>query len=146
MFFNFFFTSFNFFFTSLLPSPQSFPPSTFHPFQKIFPSAPFPLCFLLPLSSFASSLFYSSTILFFHGFLLFFTKRKECSPTLFEGEGSSVGSVQYEVQEALNRPVFPLWNPWYTPSLFFPQVIHSNAPPISTCLGVSCQLGFANST
>lgn len=33
-------------------------------------------------------------------------KRKECSPTLSEGEGFSVGSKQKEAQEVLDRPTF----------------------------------------
>lgn len=33
-------------------------------------------------------------------------KRKECLPTLSEGEGFSVGSKQKEAQEVLDRPTF----------------------------------------
>ena len=46
-------------------------------------------------------------------------KRREHTPSPFEGEGSS-GSTQGKSHGVAERPTFPLRDPWYTPSLFFP--------------------------
>ena len=54
-------------------------------------------------------------------------KRRERTPSQFEGEGST-SSAQCESHEVTGRPAFPLRDPWYTPSLFFPQVSHGEAP------------------
>nr|POE55729.1 hypothetical protein CFP56_27764 [Quercus suber] len=53
-------------------------------------------------------------------------KRKERAHSPFEGESSS-SSTQDE--SIIGRPAFPLRDPWYTPSLFFPQVSHGETPP-----------------
>ena len=51
-------------------------------------------------------------------------KRKKRTPSPFKGEGSS-GSTQSESHEVTERPAFPLWDPWYSPSLSFPQVSYA---------------------
>ena len=55
-------------------------------------------------------------------------KRRERTPSPSEGEGSS-GSAQSKSHEIAERPAFPLRDPWYSPSLFFPQVSHGEVPP-----------------
>ena len=55
-------------------------------------------------------------------------KRRERIPSPSEGESFSK-STQGKVQEVVERPAFPLRDPWYTPSLFFPLVSHSEPPP-----------------
>ncbi|KAL0010920.1 hypothetical protein SO802_006028 [Lithocarpus litseifolius] len=60
-------------------------------------------------------------------------KKRERSSTPSEGEGSSTRSAPGEVQEVVDRLAFPLRDPWYIPSLFFPQVF-------------SGQPGFTSST
>jgi len=55
-------------------------------------------------------------------------KRKERTPSPSEGESSS-GSAQGELQGVTEHPAFPLRDLWHTPSLFFPQVSHSEALP-----------------
>ena len=54
-------------------------------------------------------------------------KRRERTPNPFEGEDSS-SFAQSRSHEVTGRPALPLRDPWYTPSLFFPQVSHSEAP------------------
>ena len=71
-------------------------------------------------------------------------KRRERTPSPFEGESSS-GSAQAEMQEVAKRPAFPLRDPWYTPSLFFPKVFHDEAPPSPHTWVFSGQFGFASS-
>ena len=55
-------------------------------------------------------------------------KRRERTPSPSEGEGSS-GSALSESHEVTEHPAFPLRDPWYSPSLFFPQVSHGEVPP-----------------
>ena len=55
-------------------------------------------------------------------------KRRERTLSSSEGEGSS-GSTPSESHEVTERPAFPLQDPWYSPSLFFPQVSYGEAPP-----------------
>ena len=50
------------------------------------------------------------------------------------------------MKEVSNRLTFPLRDLWYTPSLFFPQVTHGDAPPFPHAWVLSCQLEFASST
>ena len=69
-------------------------------------------------------------------------KRRERTPSPFEDEGSS-GFAQGESHEATKRPTFPFRDPWYTPSLFFPQVFHGKAPPSLHAWVFSGQVGFA---
>ena len=45
----------------------------------------------------------------------------------------------------MERPTFPLRDPWYTPSPFFPQVSHSEAPPSPHTWVFFGQLRFASS-
>ena len=71
-------------------------------------------------------------------------KRREHTPSPSEGESSS-GFVQGESQRVTEHPAFPLWDPWYTPSLFFPIVSHGETPPSPHAWVFSDQLGFANS-
>ena len=71
-------------------------------------------------------------------------KRRERTPSPSEDEGSS-GSAQGESHEATKRPTFPLRDLWYTPSLFFPQVSHGEAPPSPHASVFSGQAGFAGS-
>ena len=69
-------------------------------------------------------------------------KRKECSPTPSEGEGSSADSGPEEI---LDRPAFPHWDPWYTSSLLFPQVAHgADLPSLHTWVFFG-KLGFTSS-
>ena len=49
------------------------------------------------------------------------------------------------MQEVSDHPTFPLQDPWYTPSLFFPQVTHGDAPPSPHSWVFSSQSGFASS-
>ena len=70
-------------------------------------------------------------------------KRKERSPTPSEGEGSSAGLGQEEI---LDWPAFSLWDPWYTTSLFFPQVAHGIDPPSFHTWIFSSKPRFASST
>ena len=69
-------------------------------------------------------------------------KRREHTPSPSEGEGS-FGSAQGKTHEVKERPVFPLQDPWYTPSLFFPQVSHGEAPSSPYTWVFSGQSGFA---
>ena len=71
-------------------------------------------------------------------------KRREHTPSPSEGESFS-GSVQGESQRVTKHPAFLLWDPWYTPSLFFPVVSHGEAPPSPHAWVFSDQVGFANS-
>lgn len=50
------------------------------------------------------------------------------------------------MQEVSNRLTFLLRDPWYTPSLFFPQVFHGEAPSSPHSWVFSYQPGFASST
>ena len=68
-------------------------------------------------------------------------KRRERTPSPFEGEDSS-SSAQSESHEVTGRPALPLRDPWYTPSLFFPQVSHGEAPPSTHTWVFSGQAGF----
>ena len=68
-------------------------------------------------------------------------KRRKHTPSPFKGEGSS-SSAQGESYEVTRHPVFPLRDPWYTPSLFFPQVSHGEAPPSTHAWVFSGQAGF----
>ena len=87
---------------------------------------------------FSSLLFPSSPFSFFQFFLLIIRivpmassssrKRRERTPSPSEGEGSS-GSAPSDSREVTERPAFPLWDPWYSPSPFFPHVSHGEAPP-----------------
>ena len=69
-------------------------------------------------------------------------KRKDRTPSPFEGEGSS-SSAQDE--SVIGRPAFPLRDPWYTPSLFFPQVSHGETLPSTHAWVFSGQAGFVGS-
>ena len=71
-------------------------------------------------------------------------KRRQCTPSPSEGEGSS-GSAPSESHEVTERPDFPLRDPWYSPSLFFPQVSHGEALPSPHAWLFSGQAGFAGS-
>ena len=55
-------------------------------------------------------------------------KRRERTPSPSEGEGSS-GSAPSDSREVTECPAFPLRDPWYSPSPFFPHVSHGKAPP-----------------
>ena len=46
----------------------------------------------------------------------------------------------------MEHPAFPLRDPWYTLSLFFPQVSHGEAPPSPHTRVFFGQSGFASST
>ena len=72
-------------------------------------------------------------------------KRRERTPSPSEGESSS-GSVQGESQGVMEHPALPLWDPWYTPSLFFPLVSYGEALPSLHTWVFSGQAGFASST
>ena len=71
-------------------------------------------------------------------------KRREHTPSPSEGEGS-YGSAQSESHEVTERPTFPLLDPWYSPSLSFPQVSHGEAPSSPHAWVFSGQAGFADS-
>ena len=71
-------------------------------------------------------------------------KRRERTPSPFKGEGSS-SSAQGKSHEVTRCPAFPLRDPWYTPSLFFPQVSHGEAPPSTHAWVFSGQAGFIGS-
>ena len=71
-------------------------------------------------------------------------KGKEHTPSPFEGESSS-GFTQGEVQEVVEHLVFPLRDPWYTLSLFFPLMSHGEAPPSPHTWMFSSQFGFTGS-
>ena len=71
-------------------------------------------------------------------------KRREHTPNPSEGE-SSFGSAYGESQGVTEHPAFPLWDLWYHPSLFFPQVSHGQALPSPHTWVFSDQLGFASS-
>ena len=73
-----------------------------------------------------------------------YRKRRERTPSPFEGEDSS-SSAQSESHEVTGRLAFPLWDPWYTPSLFFPQVSHGEAPPSTHAWVFFGQVGFIGS-
>ena len=72
-------------------------------------------------------------------------KRREHTPSPSEGEGAS-SSTQSESHEVTKRSTFPLQDPWYSPSLSFPQVSHGEAPPSPYAWVFSSQVGFAGST
>lgn len=69
-------------------------------------------------------------------------KRKERSPTPSEGEGFLAGLGQEEILDLL---AFPLQDPWYTSSLFFPQVAHGTDPLFPHTWVFSSEPGFSNS-
>ena len=71
-------------------------------------------------------------------------KRRECTHSPSEDEGS-FGSAQGESYGVIKCPTFRLWDPWYTPSLFFPQVSHGKALPSPYAWVFSGQAGFAGS-
>ena len=71
-------------------------------------------------------------------------KRRERTHSPSEDEGSS-GSAQGKSYGVIKCPTFPLRDPWYTPSLFFPQVSHGKAPPSPHAWVFSGQAGFAGS-
>ena len=71
-------------------------------------------------------------------------KRRECTPSPFEGEDSS-SSAQNGSHEVTGRPALPLRDPWYTPSLFFPQVSYGEALPSTYAWVFSRQEGFVGS-
>ena len=71
-------------------------------------------------------------------------KRRERTPSSSEGEGSS-GSAPSDSHEVTERPAFPLRDPWYSPSLFFPHISHGEAPPSPHVWMFSGQAGFAGS-
>ena len=56
-------------------------------------------------------------------------KRRDRTPSPFEGEDSS-SSAQSKSHEVIGHPAFPLWDPWYTPSMFFPQVSSCGTTPL----------------
>ena len=114
-------------------------------FQRFFFSSLFSsfLFFLYPFFSIPSTSLLLVALLF-HGFF-FSQKRREHSPTPFEGKGSS-RLAQGEVQEVVDRPAFLLRDSWYTSNLFFPQVSHDEAPPSPHIWVFSGQSGFASST
>ena len=72
-------------------------------------------------------------------------KRREHTPSPFEGEDSS-SSAQSGSHEVTRHPALPLRDPWYTPSLFFPQVSHGEAPQSTHTWVFSRQAGFVGST
>ena len=71
-------------------------------------------------------------------------KRRERTPSPSEGEGSS-GSALSESHEVTECLAFPLWDPWYSPILFFPQVSHGETPPSPHAWMFFGQAGFAGS-
>ena len=71
-------------------------------------------------------------------------KRRKRTPNPFEGEDSS-SSTQSGSHEVTRRPALPLQDPWYTPSLFFPQVSHGKASPSTHAWVFSGQVGFVGS-
>ena len=71
-------------------------------------------------------------------------KRRERTPSPSEGEGSS-GSAPSESHEVTKHPAFPLRDPWYSPSLFFPQVSHGEAPLSPHAWVFFGQVGFTGS-
>ena len=71
-------------------------------------------------------------------------KRRERTPSPFEGE-DSYSSAQSKSHEVTGRPTFPLQDPWYTPSMFFLQVSHGEAPPSIHAWVFSRQAGFIDS-
>ena len=71
-------------------------------------------------------------------------KRRERTPSPSEGEGSS-GSTPSDSHEVTERLAFPLRDPSYSPSPFFPQVSHGEASPSPHAWMFSGQVGFAGS-
>ena len=71
-------------------------------------------------------------------------KKRERTPSPSEGESSSE-SAQGESQGVMECLAFPLRDPWYTPSLFFPLVSHSEALPSPHTWVFSSQSSFASS-
>ena len=71
-------------------------------------------------------------------------KRRERTPSPSEGKGSS-GSTPSDSREVTERSAFPLQDPWYSLSPFFPHVSHSEALPSSHAWMFSGQVGFAGS-
>ena len=71
-------------------------------------------------------------------------KRRERTPSPSEGEGSS-GSAPSDSREVTECPAFPLRDPWYSPSPFFPHVSHGEAPSSPHAWMFSGQAGFAGS-
>ena len=70
--------------------------------------------------------------------------RRERTPSPSDGEGSSSSALS-ESHEVTERPAFPLRDPWYSSSLFFPQVSHGEAPPSPHAWTFSSQAGFSGS-
>ena len=113
-----------------------------------------------PASSF-QSICYSSFLFFFVLFIPRFSllpnilitlmassssrKKRERIPSPSEGKSSS-GFAQGESHEITKCPAFPLWDPWYNPSLFFPWMSHGEAPPSPHAWVFSSQAGFTGST
>ena len=71
-------------------------------------------------------------------------KRRECTSSPFEGKGSS-SFAPSDSREVTKRPAFPLRDPWYSPSPFFPHVSHGEAPSSPHAWMFSGQAGFAGS-
>ena len=71
-------------------------------------------------------------------------KRREHTPSPSEGEGSS-GFAPSDSREVTERLAFPLRDPWYSLSPFFPHVSHGEAPPSPYAWMFSSQAGFAGS-
>ena len=95
----------------------------------LFPFFQFSLLLIIPIALMAS---FSSR------------KRRECTPNPSEGEDFS-GSAQSESHEVIERLAFLLRDPWYTPSLSFPQVSHGESLPSPYAWVFSGQAGFAGS-
>ena len=72
-------------------------------------------------------------------------KRRDRTPSPSEGESFS-RSAQGKVQVVMECLAFPLWDPWYTPNPFFPQVSHGEASPSLYTWVFFGQFGYANST
>ena len=71
-------------------------------------------------------------------------KRRKRTPSPSEDEGSS-GFAQGKSHGVTKCPTFPLWDLWYTPNLFFPQVFHGEAPSSPHTWVFSGQAGFTGS-
>ena len=72
-------------------------------------------------------------------------KRRERTPSPSEGEGSS-GFALSDSHKVTERPAFPLRDPWYSSSLFFPHISHGEAPSSPHVWMFSSQAGFTGST
>ena len=93
----------------------------------LFLSISLPLSVLLFFSYSLNSSYFQHTHCF-DGFLFFLQKKRSYSQP-FEGEDSS-SSAQSESHEVIGRPAFPLRDPWYTPSMFFPRVSSCGTTPL----------------